>query len=125
MKGRVHGGVAVGLVWVAWLVACGGSSEAAPEKEAAAAVTEALSYELPVVDPEAGTITWKAEAEDTVIPLSSVNYLEHREDMPGHFLVEAVLVDGERKVIVAGDKPQMDQAANYGKSMRKDLVERY
>ena len=124
MKRRV--GANFGLWWVCLtvVVACGGSDEPVPTDDPVAALTEELSYDLPEVNAEAGTLTWMTNTGDTVIPISSVRYLEHRQDSSGRYLLEVVLADGERKLVVEGLESQMDHAANYSKMMRKDLVER-
>ena len=85
---------------------------------------EEASFVDPVVDTEAGTVEWSTEEGGEVLALASVEYLEHRQLTSGRYVLEAVLVDGERKTLLSGKETQREQAKHYGSLMRKDLVER-
>ena len=125
MSVRVHVCVLSRVVLCTLLVGCGSTKEPTPVQEPEPALIEELSYDLPAVDLEAGTLTWTTGTANTVIVISNVTYLEHRQAASGHFILEAVLVDGERHVIIEGAQPQKEHAVSYAKQMQKDLVERY
>jgi hypothetical protein len=111
------------LVWMlAW--GCGGTGKGEVESDVLEGVVEETSFPLPTVDTEAGTVAWSTKEGDEELALVSVEYLEHRQLSTGWFVLEAVLVDGERKTLVSSKEAQDEQAKSYGRLMRKDLVDR-